>query len=244
MGWSISTRDLTCISSFAQAEKHWADTAPWKTEDQTWRPLGNRRARHKRLVKLVDGGYACVLYNTAMVTYYPDDSVLLNVHDSMSSQDFSDCMAPAGCRAVSHQGCMYWKINVPQGVHYYRPARERLHLRPAPCQTWEVVGALPDMPVERKFDRALGAATRKALKPYFQWLEMTERLTGKSVNRMYSPPVGLVTRLLETPSSPELYLELCRAGGSRDAVTRMAYLSTRAVTSAPVPYDRLPKRAS
>lgn len=243
MGWSISSHDLACIASFAQAEKHWADTKPWKTEDQTWRSLGGRRARHKRLVKLADGGYACVLYHTAMVTYYPDGSVLLNVHDSQSSRIFSDYMAPAGCVAISHQSCMYWKVNTPQGIQYYRPARERLHLQPAPCQTWEVVGAMPDMPVERKFDRKLGAATRRALNPYFQWLETTERLTGKRVNPSYTPPIDLVNHLLKTPDNSEVYLSLCRAGGSKDAVTRLAYLTTRAVTSAPVPYDRLPKIA-
>lgn len=243
MGWSISSHDLTCIASFAQAEKHWADTKPWKSENQTWRPLGGRRARHKRLVKLADGGYACVLYHTAMVTYYPDGSVLLNVHDSQSSRIFSDYMAPAGCVAISHQSCMYWKVNTPQGFHYYRPARERLHLQPAPYQTWGVVGAMPDMPMERKFDRKLGAATRRALIPYFQWLSMTERLTGTSVNRMFTPQPDTVRRLLDAPDNPEIYVHLGRTGGSKEVVTRLAYSITRAVTTAPVPYDRLPKIA-
>ena len=241
MSWVISTQCMTRITSFSQAEAYWNGASAWKSEDSSWRPLAERRARHKRIVKLADGGYACVLYDTAMTTYYPDGSVLLNAHDSRSSHDFAHYVSPLGCTPVGHGGLMYWRVETPEGTRYYRPARERLHLRAVTSETWEVVGELPEAPTERVYDRKLGAAARKTVKPYVNWLALTERMASKSVNQYYTPPPSLVRHLITAPDDPEVYIQLLHAGGSKETVTRMAYEQMGAVRKVPTPYDRLPR---
>ena len=245
MGWSISTRDLTAVDTLARAASVWSKAEPWKTENTSWRPLADRRARHKRIVKLRDEqGYDCVLYDTAMVSYRTDGSVVLKVHDSISSRMFSHYMAPQGCSSISHHGEMYWQVLTPAGVRYYRPDRN-LYLAPAGPGVWEAVGNIPEMPTEVAHDRKTAASARKLIKPYTDWLSLTERMLGHTAQaKWHLPDKADVAHLLAQNDDVAFFPKLAEAGGSAEAVRKIAYELTGANKVTPVPYDRLPRKAA
>ena len=244
-GWSISTRELTGVHSLKRAASVWSEATPWKTKDPYWRPLGGRQALHKRIVKLRDDqGYDCVLYDVALVSYRTDGSVVMKAHDSTSSQLFAHYMAPQGCTPVSHHGKMYWQVMTPAGHQYYRPANN-LYLAPTAPGVWEAVGNIPEMPTEIVHDRKLGATARKLIKPYVDWLAITERLTGHiAQEKWHQPDTADVAYLLAQNDDVEFFPKLAEDGGSAKAVREVAYNLMGANKKTPVPYDRLPRKAA
>jgi len=119
--WGIKTHNMKNIHSFAAAEKLWNELDKFKGNANAV-PLDGKRKDHMRLERGYGGdSYACVLYQTALVTYFADGHVELKVHDSTSSIRFADCVSPRGCSVLSHKGWMFWQINTPKGTQWLIP---------------------------------------------------------------------------------------------------------------------------
>lgn len=67
---------LPRLHTYAQALNHYSKTAPIRGRSPEVRPLGARKDVDKfKIDKLENGDVACVLYNTPLVTFHPDDSI-------------------------------------------------------------------------------------------------------------------------------------------------------------------------
>ena len=245
MSWSISTHNIARISSFQAAEKHWADNKPWRAEDQRWRQLGGRRMKHKRLVKLDNGDYSCILFKQSMVTYRPDGGVELTCHDSVSSNAFAWCVRPNGCRPVSHQGWMFWAVMTDDGERFYRQGAGALVLQPTTSDNW-LLTTEPDKVQEWKYDPKKGAVARKAVKPYTTWFETSRRLGVELPNYVFEKNYlnPNIRELLENPSDASLISRLAWHIGPPKNALNSAYLQTGARHRVPAPFDRLPRRTA
>lgn len=243
-GWSISTRDLKRVNSLEEASDVWNRAVPWTNTDPSWRQLGGRRAHHKRIEKLDDRGYACVLYSHALVSYYTDGSVALSTHDSASSLNFAHYVAPVGCAPISHYGRMYWRVDTMSGRQYFRSWEAPLRIRPTAKGMWGTFGDIPEAPTEVIHDRKLGAMARKLIKPYTDWLAMTERLTGHpAVPNYVTLGKHHVAQLMAKNGDVAFFPQLAASGGTALSVRKHAYDLTGANIVTPTPYDRLPRRA-
>lgn len=240
MAWSISTNKLPAIHSFADAAAVWNGASPWSREHTSWRPLDSRRAVHKRIVKLYDGSYQCVLHQTPVVTYLEDGSVKLRCHDSRSTQAFAWYMRPRGCCPASAQGQMFWKVITDEGNHFYREGYEPLTLIPTQTGNWQLT-TKPAPVVELVNDRAKRAFVRKQVKPFEDWHAATTRLLGRRLSSWtYRITQREAYAILHTLNDPEHYLEVAQRV-SPEQLREALYLATGGIYKSPVPYTRLPR---
>lgn len=244
MAWSISTRNMTCISSFEAAKKHWNDQPEWKSEHTNRRPLSGRHEPHKRLAQQDTGAsYACILYDTALVTYFADGSVALRTHDSRSSVMFANCVNPSGCSALSHKSRMFWQVRTDGGMRFYMEGDQALILVPTEKGNW----CLTTQPAELTrwvYDRKKGAEVQKLLRPYADWYKLTERLGGLShpaTRYQLLAGSGRVILTRELATSPESFPTLAQDYGSPEQLRAVFYEATGARYKAPLPHDSLPK---
>lgn len=242
MVWSINLSGASNIRSFKIAQEHWAGIKGWKNKPASWRPLHTRRKQHVRLNRLNDeAGYECVLHSTPMVTYYANGDVKLIGHNSVSSREFAWRTTPAGVTPVSNNGYMYWKVDTPDGVRYYRD-QTYLMLTPAFNGRWQLLNE-PVEETEKTLNLKKAAAVRKLLSYYDKWEKLTERLTGAyAYMHPTYPDRKDIRALLASPEDPELFARLRERIGSVDEFRNIAYELMGAYDEAVVPHDRLPKR--
>ena len=243
MAWTIDTRDISRVNNLTTAERVWNAAVPWRNEHTSWRQLGGRRHKHKRLVKLSnDGGYQCVLFSTPVVTYYADGKVALRCHDTTSTQRFAWCVRPNWMRPESHCSDMFWKVDTPDGERFYREGREPLVLAPVAGNYWELITE-PKQMVEWKYDPKLGADVRKKLKPFCAWAELTTRILGHYHKRYAITGTRHdVGYLLAHPDDIEVYPKMFELFGYSKHLIDSAYLATGARSLVPAPFDRLPRK--
>lgn len=98
MSYSINTRDIPWVDSYARALEVWRTTKPWRgrTLETDARPLGKRNAKHKMVRKRGDGAIAFTLYNTDVVTYHPDGSAEIEPWAFVSTTAFAHRLLPDG----------------------------------------------------------------------------------------------------------------------------------------------------
>ena len=72
--WGIES-----IENHAEAVARWEDTKKIRGRATDDRPIGKRRNTHALIRKNNDGSVACVLYQTDVVTFFPDNKVRVNV---------------------------------------------------------------------------------------------------------------------------------------------------------------------
>ena len=242
MGWQIQTHDLHSVRSFKEAEAHWNGQKPWKSEYEDRRALAGWRKVHMFLRKLSGGGYECVLYSTAIVTFYPGGEVKLSCHDSASSKAFAWHMAPLHCAPVSHQSNMYWKVETPDGPHYQRSSMVIAPADEANLPYWIVTNP-GDPEKEWVLDKTKAAEVRKILQPYQKWYTMTSRLMNNSSIHGYSTYATelAIEQLLKEPNNIGAYPEYMGMLGAPEHFRHKAYEIAGARTKHPVPYNRLPR---
>ena len=238
------TDDVSSIHSYEQAVKTWNSAEEWKNELSSWRPLAGKRMTHKRIVKQTDGGYQCVLYSTAMVTYYPDEVVLACDNRSMS-HGFSNRVCPSGMRPTGngHGSGMFWQVETDEGTRFYREGRERLRLKKLGNGKWKLMNE-PATDMEWVYNPKLGAAARKLLKPYDTWYAMTKRLGVKLPDGATSicTHERTIGWLLEAPDEVARIAQTAKTVGLPEHARAAAYLHLGARYQVAAPFDRLPRR--
>lgn len=241
MSWAISTRNITSIRSFAGAKKHWEEMTPWRNQYASWRQLGNRRAYHMRLVKLdQEEGYECVLYQTAVVTYYANGTVQLRGHDSASTNSFAWCVTPDGVSSTSHHGRMFWKVATDDGPAYFEDDRGMLIGPTGKPGVWQLLKE-PVKHIERKYDPKKGAATRKALKPFMDWDAMARRISGKRPPDFLRVTTNQVEALILDPTNIELWPTIAEHMAKPSQLLDEAYVLSGAHYEVLAPMNRLPR---
>lgn len=242
MSWSISTNGLEIIDSYKRAKEIWDTTEPWKNENGSWRPLAERRARHKRLEKVTHAGidgYACVLYHTALVTYYADGSVDLQTHESVSSRAFTDYVHPPLCSMHHTKGLSYWTVMTDKGPCYYHQSRQPLHLTRTRAGNWRLLDKIEPRREWVNITPKI-RETNKRLKVYETWAEMTARLSGHRPRRSFSLLLSdEINQLLA--GKPEAFMKAYDLGYRIEDIKHRAHELTGARVIRPVPFTQPPK---
>ena len=140
--------DVRC---YADALKAWETSKPWKYTHRTpeWRrrpdnerPICQslRRHEHKSIINR-GGAIAFRLYDTDVITYYPDDSIEIDPYNSTATDDFAGSFFPDGVRAQMNCGAIV--VGGWQTGRYYR-AYKPMHLKRTDGEyPWEVIDPQP-----------------------------------------------------------------------------------------------------
>ncbi len=237
MSWQISTNDIPRVLDFATAERLWNEAKPWRNELTSWRQLAERRATHKRIVRINEGdGYQLILYSTPIVTYHKDGRVELHTFDSSSTQQFAWRVRPEGTQVHSVGGTMFWKFDDPDGPRFVREGKGPLCLEPAGSNQYRLATA-PAQDFEWELDRKAAAVVRKKLSHYKKWYDITARLHG-GAHRPNSTRHA-IQEILAAPENPENFrLDF----GPVQGLYQLAYEIEGARYKVPVPIDRLPRK--
>lgn len=237
MSWSINTSGIPGIDTLKNARETWEAAKFWKGRDENVRQLNGPRKKHMTIVKTAEG-FSCRLYHTDLVEYLNNGNVVLRCHDSQSSTFFAWCVAPFGCRPITMSGRMFWEVKTADGTHYYRQGEEPLEFTPD-GMGWKIISS-PEIQKEWVFDPKLGAATRKKLKPYKVWHDVSVKL-GMSPTRSWRRYAKDTISLLLYESDEVTFSDLFCNAGSPAEIYPIAYEITGARYKADVPFDRLPR---
>ena len=238
MAWGICTRNLKFIGSYEAAKSFWDKSKPFKT-DETSVPLDKKTMFHKRLTKQADGGYACTLYNTAMVTYYPDE-VHLCCDDRVSSNAFSWNMCPEATNPASERGRMLWEVVTADGLMFYREGRDALVLQPASPKCWKLINE-PAQRTREYLDMVKARPIQALIKPYAKWHRLTTRLGANlRLTSYFDRRHKLVDDLLA--GEPVDYWQLATLVGPPEKVREIAYQNKQVFALKVLPNSTPPRR--
>jgi hypothetical protein len=121
-----NARKCKTLLSFAQAEKYFEQTdkpcgASWRDNERPLYTGPNRNRMHQYRLEKLDGGYACTLHNTAIVTYFSNKVIIDVSYNSQQTRDFAGCYLPFGSlKRYWGQSAFVWH---PHRVYYktYKP---------------------------------------------------------------------------------------------------------------------------
>lgn len=233
----MTTHGLKRINSYEQAAAHWASAKPWRNQNSLNRQLDTRRAFHKHLRKLsTEEAYQCVLYRTAMITYYANGCVALRCHSSRSSHAFARALSPLGCQPVSKSNIMFWKVRCDDGENYYTSNSNALMLTPTAAGNW-VLTSVPDLVKEKAYNAKLGAQVRKLIKSYTDWWTIKKRLQGDCVQRVFR--ASHISAVVDQLNDVSTYHEII---SPPIILKEQLYEYLGATYNKPVPSWRLPVR--
>lgn len=80
----LNTGDIPSLSSHAEALNHWESIKPIRGRRDDERPIGDRRKSHMQIGRNLDT-VLCVLYDTRVITFHPDDTITLCVPEEWRS---------------------------------------------------------------------------------------------------------------------------------------------------------------
>jgi len=172
------------IDNYAEAVARWEGIKPIRGRDVTCKPLGRRNYVDSfRIFKREsDGAIQCILYNTPVVTFTPEDNIVIDTagfNNGGSTRKFIDEVAPCGLSAVVFDGSMCLRIANPtldaaNSKGDYRLQRKRPTLLRRTQTGWVVMGA--DKRAVHKVNRKGKKAMLDRYKPFFDYLDAFCRL--------------------------------------------------------------------
>jgi hypothetical protein len=173
-------REVMMNINFYESYKNLYDSIkPIRGRDVDVRPLGQRRRDWETIEKRGDN-YACKLYDTDVVTYYPDGSVGLvaGVWATPLTAEFMHTNSPF--YAYKKYKKLWIRVQAPDGdKHYPIPEEGELLMR----RTGEIDGIPayePSEPIviqQRVVDRAKAKEAREKIKPFLEWAKMFMKLS-------------------------------------------------------------------
>lgn len=181
----IQTDGFPTINNHAQAQRFFDKTKPWRGGNENERPLGNRRDKHKMLVLLNNGDFACRLYSTDVLTYHRDNTISIRRYDTASTVEFANAILPWELRTTMHMGQMWVCVDTipdpgkwPHDTkvrHYMREGSERLRFErivgpTGPQMAFRCINPHAHDPAKRRLlDKTRAKQVREILKPFEQW---------------------------------------------------------------------------
>jgi hypothetical protein len=93
MSFSLDTYFFPKLANYEAAKQHFDDCKPWRNGDENVRPLEKRSKRHCAMIRGSNEQYVCRLYNTDLVTYWPNGRIEVNLnYQSVSSEAFINAL--------------------------------------------------------------------------------------------------------------------------------------------------------
>ena len=90
---------MNMLSSYEYYKKQWEQIKPIRGRAEVVKPISQRRRTWETIEKLSEDVYACRLYNTDVVKYYPDGSIGFTAEQWSTplSAEFMSMHSPFGC---------------------------------------------------------------------------------------------------------------------------------------------------
>lgn len=99
----LKTGDIPPLSSHAEALNHWESIKPIRGRRDDERPIGDRRKNHMQISRNLDT-VICVLYDTNVITFHPDDTITLCVPEEWRSNTTAQFIGAVLRNHVRHAG--------------------------------------------------------------------------------------------------------------------------------------------
>lgn len=167
--------------SYEYYKKQWHDIKPIRGRTEVCKPIGQRRRTWETVEKLSEDVYACRLYQTDVVKYYPDGSIGFTAEQWSTplSAEFMTINSPFYC--YKKHSKLWVKVHGETGEqekHYPVPRSGELRLHP------EVVGGqvlyAPKETITIKksvVDRVKAKEAREKLRGFLDWAKTFNKLS-------------------------------------------------------------------
>jgi hypothetical protein len=221
MSFSIDTRMLPCLASYAEAAALYEATKVVRGRDKTYSgvPLRRDRRNHGHLfLKREGASVAAYLYRTAVVRWHEDGRVEVDAsYDSQSTSKFITALLPhvyVHGVTVRFQSAPGAAPSAVRGAVY-----GSVTLRATPAGYWLADPDTCESLAVRRVNRKAAKAVRKLAAPLLDYLRTMDAL-GVTADTMRGVPfVGLYGHSLEDMCDPEafpsMFRSLCYASKSR-----------------------------
>ena len=180
---------MSALSSYEYYKKQWEQIKPIRGRTEVVKPIGQRRRTwetiEKRISVKTDGTqedvYACHLYHTDVVKYYPDGSIAFTAEQWSTplSAEFMSMHSPFHCyKKHSKLWVKVWGKEVGQEKHYPVPREGELRLY-AEMVGGQVLYAPKETITIKKsvVDRVKAKDARLKLKGFLDWAKTFNKLS-------------------------------------------------------------------
>ena len=167
------------MSSYEYYSKKWADTKPIRGRVEVTKPIGQRR-RHWETIEQRDGDvYACHLYQTDVVNYYPDGSVGLRAEtwSTPITAEFMSMHSPF--RVYKKHGKLWVTVYGTDAAKVYPiPERGELRLYANVIGSQVVYEPKETITIKKSVvDRAKAKEAREKLRGFLDWAKTFNKLS-------------------------------------------------------------------
>lgn len=190
MAWGVNLSGMQSLHSYEACKNYFEKyERPNGSKWEVWqRPLDGKTKHHIRLEKhdsIPSGAeptYHCVLYQTAVTTYYSNGQVKVYHDQRQATREFMRSTLPRG---IAPYGTWHVQVDTPEGTHWYMLSQAMM-FEPAGSGKWKIMGT----PMRRKktlVDKPAAALVRKKLKPFFEWAHMTNKIVAPAFENLHNP---------------------------------------------------------
>jgi hypothetical protein len=172
---------MNVLSSYEYYKKQWEQIKPIRGRTEVVKPISQRRRTWETIEKLSEDVYACRLYNTDVVKYYPDGSIGFTAEQWSTplSAEFMSMHSPFHCyKKHSKLWVKVWANEVGQEKHYPVPREGELRLY-AEMVGGQVLYAPKEVITIKKsvVDRVKAKDARLKLKGFLDWSKTFNKLS-------------------------------------------------------------------
>ena len=163
---------------YEQAKRRWDNVRPIRGRAVDIRPLGKRSRDWETIVKVDLGAdkpegerwaYAAKLYDTNVVTWYPDDTIGIrtDTHHTPITAKFIHEVSPLGC-AKANRKLWVWAYGTgSESIKYPVPYKDEMRMQRQADGTWvPLEGYTPKV---RRTDRKATKPLQQQVAPFLNW---------------------------------------------------------------------------
>lgn len=195
----VNLTNMTPIRSWEEARAHWEANRPIRARVQ-WPAdsvaLDGPRKPHVRLRYTPHTEqYSCMLYDTPLVSYYPNGVVTVILDYRRASTDFLRKVLPAGLEVIRAARGVWLEVNLgtDEKAHVRQVMPDGVLLRSCTPGTWSITGPVRHREVVLVQHRKI-AGLEKRCTSVREWLRAVHRLAGAKTLRkvkLTDPPQDL-----------------------------------------------------
>jgi hypothetical protein len=172
---------MNMLSSYEYYKKQWEQIKPIRGRTEVVKPISQRRRTWETIEKLSEDVYACRLYNTDVVKYYPDGSIGFTAEQWSTplSAEFMSMHSPFGCyKKHSKLWVQVYGKTAEDTKHYPVPREGELRLY-AEMVGGQVLYAPKETITIKKsvVDRTKAKDARLKLKGFLDWAKTFNKLS-------------------------------------------------------------------
>lgn len=238
MAFSINGNNLPMVSSYANAQRVFANSGPVRGYDsmsETMRGLVSRRDTSKLIIKRGDD-YAFRYHRTDLVTWHSEDRVTIVPWDSISSRIFTNRFTPGRVFMHTHQGYNALFLDPDTG---FIASKAVTLVRNNDVWSIENLNDACERQFKYVVDNKKARTARQKVKDYLLWCKMARRDNTRRDPNIYN--VRDAAALLLSGSTE--YSRVWNMACDSPKLVHAAVVEAGAVTEVPAPLGKLVSRS-